>query len=263
MIDVLIPTRDRPAALAATLACLFAQDAHELRIVISDQGDRPVLDEPAVAAVIRTLRVTGREVEVHRRGRRGMAEQRQFLLDRARVRYALFLDDDVLLEPDVVGRLHRTIVAERCGLVGCGLIGASYAEDVRPDEQAVVPWAGPVEPEAIVPHDGAWPRARLHSAANLLHAARRLEPGHEVRYRIAWIGGCVLFDVDILRRAGGFEFWEQLPPEHAGEDVLAQLRVLREAGGCGLLPSGAWHQELETTVADRTCDAPLVLAIHG
>jgi hypothetical protein len=32
-------------------------------------------------------------------------------------------------------------------------------------------------------------------------------------------------------------------------------------GGCGVLPSGAFHQQLPTTVDDRECDAPLVLPV--
>jgi hypothetical protein len=70
----------------------------------------------------------------------------------------------------------------------------------------------------------------------------------------------VLYDVEALRAVGGFEFWRDLPEEHAGEDVLAQIRVMERFGGCGILPSGAYHQELPTTIPNRTVDAPLVLA---
>jgi hypothetical protein len=76
----------------------------------------------------------------------------------------------------------------------------------------------------------------------------------------AWIGGCVLYDSARLRAAGGFGFWRELPPEHCGEDVLAQLRVMARFGGCGLIPSGACHQELPTTVPWRRHDAPRLLA---
>jgi len=61
-----------------------------------------------------------------------------------------------------------------------------------------------------------------------------------------------------LRQAGGFTFWRDLPREHCGEDVLAQLRVMERYGGCGLIPSGVYHQELPTTVPDRQVDAPRV-----
>jgi hypothetical protein len=32
-------------------------------------------------------------------------------------------------------------------------------------------------------------------------------------------------------------------------------------GGCGVLPTGAFHQQLPTTVHDRTHDAPYLLPI--
>src|SRR5581483_10341721 len=106
-----------------------------------------------------------------------------------------------------------------------------------------------------------WHRHRLHNAANLLHVARRL--GLDARrprtYRVAWVGGCVLYDAAKLRAVGGFEFWRELPVDHCGEDVVAQLRVMERFGGCGLVPSGAYHQELPTTVPDRRVDAPRVL----
>lgn len=37
---------------------------------------------------------------------------------------------------------------------------------------------------------------------------------------------------------------------------IAQLCVMEKYGGCGLLPSGAYHQELPTTIPDRSWNAP-------
>ena len=68
-----------------------------------------------------------------------------------------------------------------------------------------------------------------------------------------------MFNSCKLRDAGGFDFWRELPPEHCGEDVLAQLRVMERFGGCGIIPSGAYHMELPTTIDQREVDAPLVL----
>ena len=263
-VEVLIPTCDRPAALAVTLTALAAQDELPSRIVVADQGRRPASESGEVQAVAGVLRLRGVAVEIrHRPARRGLAEQRQFLLDQASAPAALFLDDDVILEPDLLGRLRRALDRAGCGFVGCGLIGPSYADDERPHEQAVELWEGPVEPELVEPGGPAWDRHRLHNAANLLHVARRLGlgPGDERLYRVAWIGGCVLYDVEALRAVGGFGFWRDLPPHHSGEDVLAQLRVMARFGGAGLLPSGAYHQELPTTVPHRDVDAPHVLPV--
>jgi glycosyltransferase involved in cell wall biosynthesis len=264
-VDVLIPTRGRPYALAVTLASLIGQTYRGFRVIVSDQTeDRDTLRALEVLAVVRVLRVRGHEVELHRHvPPRGLAEHRQSLLDRVRAPYCLFLDDDVILAPDVLERLHATIVDEGCGLVACGLIGLSYEDDVRPQHQGFEAWEGPVEPELVTPATEAWWRHRLHSAANLLHAQRRLDldPGESLRYRLAWAGGCALFDTAALRDVGGFSFWRELPPVHAGEDVLAQLRVMAAHGGCGIMPSGAYHQELPTTVTDRRVDAPQVLPV--
>jgi glycosyltransferase involved in cell wall biosynthesis len=264
-VDVLIPTCRRPAALAVTLACLIGQTHRDFRVVVSDQTeDGDPFTRPEVLTVVRVLRLRGHEVQLHRHlPRRGLAEQRQFLLDHVTAPHCLFLDDDVVLEPDVLARLHETIAGEGCGLVGCGLIGPSYARDVRPHQHAFEPWEGPVEPELIVRDGPAWSRHHLHSAANLLHVQRRLgiPPGRSLRYRLAWVGGCALYDTEKLRDVGGFSFWPELPAAHAGEDVLVQLRVMERYGGCGIMPSGAYHQELPTTVGDRSVDAPHVLPV--
>jgi GT2 family glycosyltransferase len=262
-VDVLVPTCGRPAALAATLACIAGQTFSDRRVVVSDQteGEGGGVG-PEAQAVARVMRARGHDVEIHRHlPRRGLAEQRDFLLSRARAPYALFLDDDVLIEPDLVERLVRAIRAERCGFVGSAVTGLTFLGDVRPHEEDIELWEGRVVPEEVRPGSAAWARHRLHNAANLWHVQQRLgiTAANQRVYKVAWVGGCVLYDVDKLRRAGGFSFWDQLPPQHCGEDVVVQLRVMARFGGCGLIPSGAFHQELATTVPDREVDAPLVL----
>jgi GT2 family glycosyltransferase len=269
LLDVLIPTCDRPEALAVTLTSLSAQTLTRFRVVVSDQSERADLPDGAIGAPevltpLRLLRARGREVETHRHlPRRGLAEQRQFLLDQAHARYALFLDDDVLCEPDLLERLLGVLLEQGCGFVGMPLVGLSHLDDVRPQQQAIEPWEGPVEPERITPGDAPWARHHLHSAANAWHVQQQLgvKASSPLLYKVAWIGGCVMYDVAKLRAVGGFEFWRDLPPEHCGEDVLAQLRVMAEYGGCGVLPTGAFHQQLPTTVPDRTHDAPYLLSV--
>jgi GT2 family glycosyltransferase len=187
-----------------------------------------------------------------------MAEQRQFLFGHATAPAVLFLDDDVIVEPELVERLLRALRQHGIGFVGSAVLGLSYLDDVRPDEHAIEFWDGPVEPEVVRPGGGAWERARLHNAANLHHVAERHGATRDADrlYRVAWVGGCVLYDRAALEEAGGFGFWKDLPRAHVGEDVLAQLRVMARRGGAGLLPSGAYHLELPTTVEDRTVDAP-------
>jgi len=265
-VDVLVPTFARPASLAVTLAGLVGQTLPRFRVVVSDQTEEaPSFEAREVAAVVRTLEATGRRVELRRHlPRRGMAEHRDSLLERARAPYALFLDDDVLLEHDLLERLLGAIRRAGSGFVGSALIGPSYLGDVRPDEQRIEFWPDDqVRPEEVRPGSSEWERYRLHNAANLHHVRRAvIADGARLRdrlYKVAWVGGCVLYDVAKLRSVGGFGFWRELPERHAGEDVLAQLRLMRRFGGAGLFPSGAYHLELPTTIPDREVDAPRVL----
>ncbi len=262
-IDILIPTCERPYALAVTLTSLIAQTFNDFRIVISDQSrGLDTAQIPEVRAVMRVMEVKGHPIRFHKHlPKKGMAEQRAFLLSQALSPYALFLDDDVILEPFVVKNLMRAIQEEGCGLVGNGLIGLSYIEDVRVEEQGVEFIEGPVKPEFVAPGTKSWERHKLHNAANLYHVQKALgiSPSHPLKYRIAWVGGCVLYDTSKLRSVGGFDFWRSLPKEHCGEDVLAQLRVMARFGGCGILPSGAYHQELKTTLPYRQVNAPEML----
>lgn len=278
-IDVLVPTCDRPAALAVTLGSIGAQDWPALRVIVSDQSHgRGALAAPEVVAVLRYLQARGCTVNTwHHLPRQGMAQQRAFLLAQARAACCLFVDDDVILEPGLVRRLHATLVAHGCGFAGSAVHGLSYRGQVRPDEEAIAFWDGRVAPETVVPGSAAWLRHRLHGAANMFHLQARLRgatdperagasgglpgAGRDARaYRVAWVGGCVLFDTAKLRAVGGFDFWPELPDAHCGEDVLAQLRVMQAYGGCGVFPSGAYHMELPTTLKERAVDAPLALA---
>jgi hypothetical protein len=70
------------------------------------------------------------------------------------------------------------------------------------------------------------------------------------------VGGAnVLYDREKLLNVGGFSWWERLPREHAGEEVVAQFLLIRTYGGCGILPSGTYHLGLPTNVEDRRCNA--------
>ncbi len=258
-LDILVPTRNRPVELATTLAGLAAQD-HPFGLLVSDQSDaEPSYATPAARAMLRVLRLAGHPVRAGRHlPRRGLAEHRAALLAGSTTRYVLYCDDDVWLEPGTVARLHEAITVLGCGLVGAAVQGLSYAEDHRPAE--LVPferWPGRPEPERVEPGTRAWDRWTLHNAANPLHLAQRhVGPAERwVAYKIAWVGGCVLYDRRALDAVGGFDFWRGLPVTHCGEDVLVQQRVLERFGGAGVLPSGAVHLESPTTAPDRSVQA--------
>jgi GT2 family glycosyltransferase len=265
-VDVLIPTYARPAALAVTLAGLAAQSFKSFRLIISDQNETEdeIYQLEEIRAMMHILRAHGHPVEVHKHlPRRGLAEQRQFLLLQSRATYCLYLDDDVFLEPYALELMLRVIKEEKCGFAGSAVIGLSYLEDFRPHEQDCELWEGPVQPEVVTPETPAWQRYRLHNAANLYHVQKQMgaTPDNPLRYKVAWIGGCVVYDTQKLREVGGFDFWRELPKEHSGEDVFVQLRLQKRSGGCGIMPSGAYHLELPTTIPNREFDAPKVLKL--
>ena len=262
-LEVLIPTADRPAELAVTLSGLAAQTA-PFDVLISDQSLQAAADDaPAVRAMIRVLEAQGRAVHVAQHlPRRGLAEQRDALLQRSRADRVLYLDDDVWLAPGAVSMLMTALTEHGGGFVGMAPQGLSFLGDVRPHEHMPFErWTGRVEPELVRPGTAAFERWRLHNAANLVHLAAETGATEEapVAYRVAWIGACVLYERAALVESGGYDFWQDLPAEHAGEDVVVQWRILERRGGAGLLPSLAVHLESPTTIPDRDADAVAVV----
>lgn len=264
-ITILIPTYNRVKALAVTLTSLLYQSEQPFDICIADQSPNDELyKDHTVQTIIRALRLHGCETRILKNlPPKGMAQQRQFLLDQSGSPYSLFLDDDLILESYVIKNMKRMLQEQDCGFVGSAVIGLSYLDDRRPHQQKIEFWEEQVQTECIAPKTAAWERYVLHNAANIFHVQQKynLHPEYPVPYKVAWIGGCVLYNTHRLLQAGGFTFWEQLPANHCGEDVLAQLRVMKQFGGCGILPSGVYHQELQTTIADRTVNAPECLEI--
>lgn len=263
-VEILIPAYNRLTTLAVTLCGIAFQSYTDFAVIIADQSDRPIESDPSVEMIIRFLRKQGHEVHVMRNlPRRGMAQQREFLLEQSTAPFVLYIDDDVLLEPFVLGLMVEALESEEAGFVGQPLIGLSFTDDYRPEEQAIELWDGPVCAETITPETKEWQRYTLHNAANVLHVQEKIgaSPERPLKYKVAWVGGCVLYDAAKLREAGGFSFWEEVPKEHAGEDVYAQLRVMKRFGGFGILPSGAYHQETPTTIPNRKFDIPKELPL--
>jgi glycosyltransferase involved in cell wall biosynthesis len=259
LVDVLIPTCGRKTGLATVLTSLLGQTFTDFDVIVSDQTtDAPYLDSIEIQTLVRALEWHGHRVALHRHlPRRGLAEHRQFLLAQSRAPYVHYLDDDVLLDPPVLERMLAVLRAERCGFVGRPATGLEYLEDFRPHQQQIELWEGPVRPEPFAPAAIPWERHLVNNAANPLHLERRLAPeGRVRRYKIAWVGGAnLLFDRAKLLSVGGFSWWQRLPPEHAGEEVVVQFLLIRKYGGCGLLPSGTYHMGLPTKVEDRARNA--------
>src|SRR5688500_11299075 len=98
-VTVLIPSCNRPAALAVTLTGLCFQQFRGFTVVVSDQSEPSVYQDASVQTAIRLLEKKGHTVRpLTNLPRRGLAQQRQLLLEAVESPYCLYLDDDVLLE---------------------------------------------------------------------------------------------------------------------------------------------------------------------
>jgi GT2 family glycosyltransferase len=251
-IDILLPTCNRLSSLILTLSGVAAQTLRDVRVIVADQSEPPVQDEQVVQTLRHIIEARGGCIEWHTRSQvHGIAEQRDFLLRQATARSVLYLDDDVFMEAWVVEKLLDTLQSERCAFVGAFPVGLSHRYDVRPQQQMVDFWDGPVQPEVVNPDTPEWERWQLHRAANLYHASQRLAlvaSGEFRLYKVAWIASCILYDRQKLLDVGGFSFWSRLPRYHAGEEVLVQNLLMRRWGGCALMPSGTYYSQVPTTV---------------
>lgn len=251
-VDILLPTCNRLESLIYTLSGVASQSWRRMRVIIADQSEEPVEQVQVIQSLRRIIEVRGGEVEWHTRPQvQGIAEQRDFLLQRAHAKYVLYLDDDVFMEPQVVEKLVDVLERESCGFVGAFPAGLSHRDDVRPEQQVVEFWDGPVRPEVVEPESPQWERWQLHRAANLFHASQALSEGTFRLYKVAWIASCILYDRQKLLDVGGFSFWSRLPRWHSGEEVLVQNLLMRRYGGCAMMPSGTYYSQVPTTVLNE------------
>ena len=248
-VDILLPTYNRLTSLIMTLSGVAAQTLTDLRVIVADQSQQPVEQEPVIQTLRRVIEVRGGSVEWHTRPQiNGIVEQRDFLLKQATADSALYLDDDVFMEPWVIERLLETLQEQQCGFVGAFPAGLSHRDDIRPEQHIVEYWDGPVQPEVVEPDSPQWERWQLHRAANLYHASQSLSPRESRLYKVAWIASCILYDRAKLLKVGGFSFWPRLPRYHSGEEVLVQNLLMRRWGGCAIMPSGTYYTQVPTTV---------------
>jgi glycosyltransferase involved in cell wall biosynthesis len=249
-VDVLLPTYNRLSSLIMTLTGVAEQTWHDLHVIVADQSEQSVENEQVIQTLRRVIEVRGGSVAWYTRPSvHGIAEQRDFLLKQATADAVLYLDDDVLMEPEVIERMLATLSREQCGFVGAFPSGLSHRNDVRPQQHIIEYWDGPVLPEVVEPDSPQWERWQLHRAANLYHVSLSVPPEQLPRlYKVAWVASCVMYDRAKLLEVGGFSFWQRLPRWHSGEEVLVQNLLMRRWGGCALLPSCTWYAQVPTTV---------------
>jgi glycosyltransferase involved in cell wall biosynthesis len=101
--SVVIPTRDRPAALAGCLAALAGQELRDLDVVVVDDGSRDR------GAVDRAVGESGIAARVLRTPGRGPAAARNLGARAAEGAVVLFTDDDCEPAPGWAGRLAAAL----------------------------------------------------------------------------------------------------------------------------------------------------------
>jgi glycosyltransferase involved in cell wall biosynthesis len=98
-VSVVIPTKDRPAELLRLLATLGAQTVLPSEVIVVDGGDPPVSDDPLRAAGLALRRLRHRPPSAALQRNRGLDAVSP------EAAFVVFLDDDVLLEPDSFERM--------------------------------------------------------------------------------------------------------------------------------------------------------------
>ena len=143
-VSIVIPTRDRPQDLADAVRSILAGERLPAEIVVADQSRGPRAELPA-----------GEDVDVvHLRlDSVGVSRARNEAIAAARHEVLVFTDDDVVVEPDWLGRLVDTLRAapERTAVTGAVLAEAtaeghvpSVTQRTQPEVFTGRPFADPL-----------------------------------------------------------------------------------------------------------------------
>lgn len=128
-VSVVIPTKDRPAALVRAIRSLLASTVVPAEFVIIDASK----DEQSLAEISRLLekRAGGLVATVRPALQAGAAVQRNQAFAVAQNEYILFCDDDIICEPDCIERLWNALQSDKdIGGASAAIVNQSYR---RPD----------------------------------------------------------------------------------------------------------------------------------
>ena len=104
-VSAVVATRHRAGPLRRTLESLARQDAQPVELIVvdaSDDGETRALCAAPPAGLVPALRYLPAAT-------RGAASQRNEGVALATQPFVLFMDDDILLEPDCLARMHRAM----------------------------------------------------------------------------------------------------------------------------------------------------------
>lgn len=144
--EILIPTI-RSSTISLCLQSLGNQTMLPNRIVILDSGSKSIMSDYVVRMMFDILADKGVEIDYYRKNKRvPIVAARRYLLEKVTDHF-MFLDDDILLEPDYIGKVYKSCfyhLQEKNSLVGFsnGLILLPNNEIGKPDfstEEVVEP----------------------------------------------------------------------------------------------------------------------------
>lgn len=121
-LDVVIPTRDRPERLAATLRALARQDCTDFGVIVVDDGSRTPLAAAPDGLTVRFLR-NARSLGPGLSRNRGVAA--------SVARDIVFVDDDCVADPALIGH-HRAALAGDGPVVSLGPILSAPGRRLAP-----------------------------------------------------------------------------------------------------------------------------------
>lgn len=125
-VSVVIPTRDRPAALVRTLRSLLASTAVPEEFVIIDASASPEAGE--AAETLFAVDQDAPRLVLRAATEAGAARQRNQGVALATCDFVLFCDDDVVFEPECVARLWQAMRSDgRIGGVSASIVNQTYA----------------------------------------------------------------------------------------------------------------------------------------
>lgn len=222
-LSIIIPTRTRPARLAACIGCLSRQDLpfERFEVLVGIDGEEDGESRAVAEASFGRLRAV-----VYEFPRRGYTAVRNGLIPHARGRILLSLNDDVLPEPALC-RVHVEAHAQRRrdGLGPATIVGDA-------------PWV-------IPPDDSLFDRL-VRETSMIFFYDRMHGPGapsapdHDWGFRHAF-GLNVSYPTDLVREVGGYA---EFPVTYGYEDTEIAFRLAARFG-CPVLfrPAARAHHD--------------------
>lgn len=229
LVDVVVPTRDRPRALEVCLRALAQQSMPDIRVIITDDGSRVPVAEAVDRDILDALDV----LILRNEQSRGPAAARNQAVVAGDAPYIAFIDDDVEAAPDLVARQLALLrgLGPRAILIGPLLAPEGWrptAWNRWEAEQLLVEYArmerGEYEPTWRQFHTGNafLERETFESVGGFDEQFTRAED-IEFALRAALAGHRFVFNAGAVGRHDAFRSrsaWLRIPTAYAEFDVL-------------------------------------------